>query len=128
MPFTKDQYREYAKTSEAVKRYRNSDKAKECRKRYNESEKGKLARLEYDRKRKQANRDLISLAKDRPCSDCSQRFDPCCMDFHHITGKKLFAVGSELHRTEKAIREEIAKCIVLCANCHRLRHKLGAGR
>lgn len=42
------------------------------------------------------------------------------MDFDHL-GDKKFAVGSSISYTLDAVREEIAKCEVVCANCHRER-------
>lgn len=64
---------------------------------------------------------LIVQAKSRPCKDCGGLFPPCVMDFDHVRGKKLFDVGNGRSRSEAAIAEEIAKCEVICANCHRLR-------
>jgi hypothetical protein len=46
------------------------------------------------------------------------------MDFDHVRGKKLFCVGSLVVQQGVGRRqalEEIAKCDVVCANCHRLR-------
>ena len=50
---------------------------------------------------------------------------PACLDFHHKDKKdKSFNVAimaSSGYSIEK-IKEEIAKCIVLCSNCHRKEH------
>jgi hypothetical protein len=56
--------------------------------------------------------------------DCSQAFHPFVMDFDHRPGvEKLFAVSAMLSRSisEEAVLAEIAKCDLVCANCHRLR-------
>lgn len=57
-----------------------------------------------------------------PCADCGQG-DPLCLDFHHLSEKTLTI--SQLifsrRRSLTALRDEIDKCIVLCANCHRRR-------
>jgi hypothetical protein len=66
---------------------------------------------------------LDSLKKDQPCADCGVSFPPCVMDYHHIdpTTKK-FSIGRGSYRnSRKLILEEISKCILVCANCHRLR-------
>ena len=62
-------------------------------------------------------------AKDQPCSDCGERFDPCAMDFDHVRGVKVAAVSELVRAGAKpdVIRREIAKCEVVCSNCHRIR-------
>jgi hypothetical protein len=44
------------------------------------------------------------------------------MDFDHVRGRKLFNIGASLS-TVSLVRllKEIAKCEIVCANCHRLR-------
>lgn len=59
-------------------------------------------------------------AKDKPCADCGKRFPACAMDFDHVRGIKLFDVSSKLGTPEELIAE-IAKCDVICSNCHRVR-------
>lgn len=55
-----------------------------------------------------------------PCVDCGES-DPIVLEFDHVRGVKtkvislLIGDGSSV----KWIREEIAKCEVRCANCHR---------
>lgn len=61
--------------------------------------------------------------KDGPCVDCGGRFDPVAMDFdHREAGSKSFAL-SQVSRgySFKRMLEEIAKCDLVCANCHRVR-------
>lgn len=57
------------------------------------------------------------------CQKCNEN-DPACLDFHHINDDKEFAVAEALtgNINFKIIEKEIAKCIVLCANCHRKLH------
>lgn len=62
---------------------------------------------------------IIVELKSNPCSDCGNKFLPCAMDFDHIKGKKTFSLNSM--RSEKSMLEEIAKCELVCANCHRIR-------
>ena len=65
-------------------------------------------------------RSIIETAKDVPCARCRERFPVVCMDFHHRDPReKLFPIGSNTRGVPK-LRAEIAKCDVLCANCHRI--------
>ena len=60
--------------------------------------------------------------KSSPCADCGRRFDPVCMDFDHRPGEaKLFGIGKSLHVKREDLLAEIAKCDLVCANCHRIR-------
>lgn len=60
--------------------------------------------------------------KNRPCALCKQQFNPVVMDFYHVDGQKHTAV-SRMVKSTYSLREmlnEIQKCALLCANCHRL--------
>lgn len=62
---------------------------------------------------------LFSL-KSKPCADCGKTFHPCAMDFDHIYGKEK-AVSIIKSRSIDRIIREVAKCELVCANCHRVR-------
>jgi hypothetical protein len=70
-----------------------------------------------------------NLKAGRPCKDCENIYPYFVMDFDHREGK-LFSVSQMVARklSLKRILEEIAKCDLVCANCHRLRSfsRLGA--
>lgn len=71
-------------------------------------------------------RELVDGYKRVPCADCGERYPTCCMDFDHVRGKKRFNIASGLSRSNKALIQEIGKCDVVCANCHRIRTFGGA--
>lgn len=49
-------------------------------------------------------------------------YDVRVLQFHHLNGKE-FNVSSELwNASTERIKREIAKCDVVCANCHRKEH------
>jgi hypothetical protein len=49
------------------------------------------------------------------------------MDFDHRPGElKSFGLGAASGRNREAIVAEIAKCDLVCANCHRVRTKVRA--
>lgn len=52
------------------------------------------------------------------CVDCGET-DPIILEFDHVRGEKLFTIGQSYDHSLKALKEEIAKCEVRCANCHR---------
>lgn len=65
----------------------------------------------------------------RKCSECGYDKHPKALDFHHVSGEeKLFGISKFINgrqcndENKKIVLEEIHKCIVLCANCHRIHH------
>ncbi|MDQ3062765.1 MAG: hypothetical protein M3R14_07865 [Acidobacteriota bacterium] len=66
------------------------------------------------------NRQFIIEMKNKPCADCGKTYPPYVMDFDH-KGNKSFTIGASLHNYHKKVVTEIAKCDVVCANCHRER-------
>lgn len=78
-------------------------------------------KMKVDRKRKIADW-LEDLKKQRECEKCGND-DFRVLDFHH-RGDKEFNVSDGTTRgfSRKKILEEIEKCEVLCANCHRILH------
>lgn len=78
---------------------------------------------EYKLKNKKQWDSLKALIQENktPCIVCGES-EKICLDYHHL-GNKDFTL-SQGHKTGsiKKIREEIAKCIILCSNCHRKFH------
>jgi hypothetical protein len=80
-------------------------------------------------KRWESRREYIISKKNIPCMDCGGTFPDYCMDFHHLDedtkheaiGRKSF-IETMKKCSIKKIDEEIAKCVLVCANCHRIRH------
>lgn len=56
------------------------------------------------------------------CDDCFGIFPPCVYDFHHVDDTKEKNPSSALAGSFEKAKEELDKCVLLCANCHRLRH------
>ena len=56
-------------------------------------------------------------------ADCGGRFSPCAMDFdHRDPAQKSAEVTRMVGRAgTQRILDEVAKCDIVCANCHRLR-------
>ena len=75
-----------------------------------------LNRKSYDRRK-----ELLNKIKDEPCLDCKRKFPPCAMDFDHVRGDKEFTIGPSWATALDKLLEEIEKCELVCANCHRIR-------
>ena len=64
---------------------------------------------------------VLEYLSTHPCETCGES-DPAVLEFHHRPGtNKRMRVGAMMGGgySVKKVRQEIAKCQVLCANCHR---------
>lgn len=59
----------------------------------------------------------------QPCVDCQECFPHFVLDFDHVRGIKVANVARLVSQcvSLEMIRQEIAKCAIVCANCHRFR-------
>ena len=91
--------------------------------------KGGLAHKEFRKNKRRERASLIDELKRVPCTDCGVSYPTVCMDFDHVLGEKKFHIGSAVMREIKwsRVEEELAKCEIVCANCHRLRTAKRAG-
>ena len=65
------------------------------------------------------NRQVIQEAKDVPCMDCGVCYPFWIMQFdHRDPDKKDFTLGGYSARALQKVKDEIAKCDIVCANCH----------
>lgn len=76
-----------------------------------------------------AKADAIKVA--RGCADCGYNAHPAALDFDHLPGfEKSMEVSKMYTKPWHQIAEEMAKCEIVCANCHRVRtqarHATGA--
>lgn len=76
------------------------------------------------RKRRKKVREMAIHHKGGRCQCCG--YDKCkdSLEFHHLVrDKKSFGISAKGYtRSWRAIEEELEKCIMLCANCHREWH------
>lgn len=65
----------------------------------------------------------IQLLNDK-CLDCNKKYDPYVYDFHHYLENKEHSISKMIRKKYnwQNIKDELDKCILLCSNCHRLRH------
>jgi hypothetical protein len=103
--------------------YKNKEAMREAQARH--YQKNKTTYQECTKKRKDRNgKFLIEYKQNLSCLDCGMA-DWRCLDFHHEDDTTKRDTVSNLAQKGYAIETimaEIAKCVVLCANCHRIRH------
>ena len=88
------------------------------RERYIEQARSQTARLQLER-----TRFLLDFFVTHPRSDCGET-DPVVLEFDHLRDKAFNIGGALSRRSWQAILDEMAKCEVVCANCHRRRTAL----
>lgn len=98
----------------------------------------KACRRDYDAAYYRQRRDLLVAQKRQravehvawmrtrkagPCADCGGQFHPAAMTFDHLPGSvKRSNIATLARRHSRAVVEaEIAKCELVCANCHAVR-------
>lgn len=78
---------------------------------------------ERNRLRRNTHRTKIQEYKQaNPCVSCLEP-EPCCLEFHHLNpAEKDFELCRAGNESWETIEREIAKCVVLCSNCHKKIH------
>lgn len=63
-----------------------------------------------------------------PCVDCGND-DIDVLDFDHVRGEKYKTINTMIKERDSIVKlqEEIEKCEIRCANCHRKRHAIENG-
>ena len=94
--------------------------------------KRKQYQYDYMRKRRpefvERNRILANKRKEmlidmfgRACADCGGTYPSAVFHFHHVQ-PKTNEVSNMLAGSLGPLMAEVAKCVMLCANCHIIRH------
>jgi hypothetical protein len=89
-------------------------------------QKTKQARINQQRNKRNELRKWFreEIVANLKCIKCGENHE-ACMDFHHRDPEdKEFLIGEMLWKkfSKEKILKEIAKCDVLCSNCHRKHH------
>ena len=80
--------------------------------------------LRYLRKRRRQRKQKLVELHGGCCEDCGYNKSLAALEFHHRNAEtKDFGLGNFNGSWERLL-EEAAKCDLLCANCHRIRHAL----
>jgi len=86
------------------------------------------ARKRNNRIKKENSFHLFEYLQDKKCIDCGEP-DPLVLDFDHVRQTKQSNVAWMVHGgyAWKSILQEITKCDIRCANCHRRKTALQQG-
>ena len=86
------------------------------------------ARVNTQITRKKVKAWLLDYLREHPCVDCGET-NPIVLEFDHVRGTKHFNIAEAASRTLSLNRvmNEVAKCEVRCANCHRQKTYRDAG-
>ena|SRR3989338_1715123 len=107
--------------------YRDIQKRRECHKRYYLRNKA-FYREKNIRRRRQLI-DFVIALKQKPCMDCGVQYPHFVMDFdHRERSSKIDSINRMIvvrSFSKKKILDEIEKCDLVCANCHRKRTYCG---
>lgn len=115
----KDGLYSLCKTCRKQYQINNMEKEKEYRKQYRINNKKRIS--EY-RKKQYATRARFIQSFKKSCALCGFS-DKHALVFHHRDPKeKKLTIGSTKKTALETLQKEIAKCVVLCANCHQLFH------
>jgi hypothetical protein len=116
---TAREYNRSARGQDAIMRYRQSVKGRDTEHRLSVSPAYKarrkvlyLATTEW----------LNELKLQRGCMDCGYRAHAVALEFDHRDGEqKRFSISCKKNSSRQFLEEEIAKCDVVCSNCHQIR-------
>lgn len=102
--------------------YKDKEKQKAAQARYFQENKERLLVLQ-NKRRRTWRKYIEDLKSSTPCMDCDILYPSYVMDFDHVRGAKVGNISAELSKFSsfEKLLEEISKCDIVCANCHRHR-------
>lgn len=98
---------ETIETKEEFHRRKSKEHYQKYKKQYNERNKAQRDRT----------MSIINEAKSSGCIICGEDFVQS-LDLHHVNSDKDYEVSSMKGMNDQKVLAEIAKCVVLCRNCH----------
>lgn len=102
----------------------HAQKSREWYQRQKENNPEKLKKRDaYTATRRRNNKSFWVNVFGSKCAHCCQTFPDCVFEFHHINHlEKDLQPSHMFHLSKKTQEKELKKCIMLCANCHRIEH------
>lgn len=101
-------------------------KAKWMRSKYRTSPELRARVKLYKKLKKRERKEQAVEYKGEKCEHCGGVFPPCVYDFHHIEPTTKEGILTHMFQLKwDTVVKELEKCLLLCANCHRLEHYKG---
>lgn len=84
----------------------------------------KACQVEATQKRREKVKEMAIMYKGDKCSICGYNKCVDALEFHHLNpNEKDFGISSKGYTLSwETVKEELDKCILVCANCHRELH------
>lgn len=80
-------------------------------------------RQEAANKRNRERKQLVVERFGGICADCGGAFPQCVYEFHHLDPlQKDWNPSQALTHSLERMWKELDKCVMLCSNCHKIRH------
>jgi hypothetical protein len=113
----KEKVREYSKNYQSKKNIAKQPRIKKTAEELKEvHSKARKARI-------QRNRDYInSIKQENPCKNCGETHIACLAFHHRDKNEKEYSISNMENMSLETIKKEIAKCDMLCHNCHAKHH------
>lgn len=105
-----------------IKNRKGDNSCKSCQKKLNGKGGWNLCQQHYKKERFDIIKNILIDHLGGKCSKCFGTFNNCVYDFHHLRDKKFEISKSILNISIDELVKEVEKCILLCANCHRILH------
>lgn len=109
-----------------MRRYNQSPKGRARKALYRERHRTEIRVADVERVRRsraylRGQLNIIKMASG--CVDCGYNEDPRALDFDHVDGHKVAGLSVMAHERAAWVRieAELRKCVVRCANCHRIK-------
>jgi hypothetical protein len=100
--------------------YKDPEKQKAYLAAHYENNKGKY--IESSKAARMRKKAKLAKIKDKPCLDCGVKYPHYVMEFDHISDNKVASIADlMMYKAWQTVLDEIAKCELVCANCHRAR-------
>ena len=85
---------------------------------YKKANAAKTKHYEGQKVRTREHRLWLREQKNKPCFDCGVKYPYYVMQFDHVRGEKEFTIAYAASYSKKRLLNEMAKCDLVCANCH----------